>query len=59
MSIRKTYQNPRTGLISANKLKKKLKKENLKDIKDFIEKQESYQLHKDVKQNLNKFYHVE
>ena len=50
MSIRKTYQNPRTGLISANKLKKKLKKENLKDIKYFIEKQESYQLHKDVKQ---------
>lgn len=51
MSIKETYLNPRTGLISASKLKKKLKKENLQDIKNFIEKQETYQLHKEVKKN--------
>ena len=48
--IRKTYYNPESGLFSATKLYEKLKSKGitLKQIKDFISKQEVYQIHKKV-----------
>ena len=46
--IRQVFQNPATGLISAEKLYQKLKDRNVsrKEIHDFLQKQETYQLHK-------------
>ena len=45
--IRKIYENPETGLYSAEKLYKKLKDKgiSLKDIKDFLKSQETHQIH--------------
>ena len=51
--LHETYYNPTTGLISANKLYQKLKDQGitLKQIKDFLEKQETSQLFKPVVKN--------
>lgn len=50
--LKEFYFNPRTGLISAEKIFKKLnKKISLAVIKDFIKKQESYQI---MKPKMNK-----
>ena len=48
--IRKSYYDPESGLFSATKLYEKLKSKGitLKQIKDFISKQEVYQIHKKV-----------
>lgn len=48
--IRKTYYDPEHGLFSASKLYQKLKSKgiSLSEIKNFISKQEVYQLHKPV-----------
>lgn len=45
-----TYYNPSTGLLSAQKLYQKLKKEGitLKQVKEFLQKQETSQLYKPV-----------
>lgn len=48
--IKSTYYDPTTGLISANKIYQKLKDKgvSLKQIKEFLEKQETSQLYKPV-----------
>ena len=48
--IQETYYNPLTGLISANKLYQKLKDQGitLKQIQEFLKKQETSQLYKPV-----------
>ena len=48
--IRKTYNDPQYGLISTEKLYQKLKSNGVskKQIQDFLNKQESYQVYKKV-----------
>ncbi|HVT62690.1 MAG TPA: hypothetical protein VHD33_04295 [Legionellaceae bacterium] len=58
--IRKMYYNPETGLISPIKLYNKIKKDylniRLSDVKQFIEGQKSYQIHKNPPEKRNKNY---
>ena len=46
--IRQAFQDPSTGLVSSDKLFRKLQSQNItrREIQNFFEKQESYQLHK-------------
>ena len=48
--LKEIYYNPQTGLISANKLYQKVKQDGvtLKQVKDYINKQETAQLLKPV-----------
>ena len=59
--ISKYYYDPRFGLVSVDGLFRKIKKEEIgvritrKQISEFIQKQETHQIHKELKEKQNSF----